>query len=658
MPPEVRDVRLRFRWHGALLLVAILTAGYVVPASAQSSNEGEHEPISWQSAGDSYSSGEGVFGNIGDCAQSDQAYGPRAATTLAEEWTFGSVTFTACTGHVMEDFFVARGDKGSLWDWALNKQNGPERVDIISLSFGGNDIGFARLLKDCLDIPIVGDWNDFLQIGDLRTGCDTSEEDIRQRIDALLDPPEECSGSRAEGTAGYLCDLNLGHRRGSLIDAYYDIVTDRLTTGGRLYVVGYPRLVAPLDEWPGWIKIDCEEILRGDSERLGRLADYLDVKLREAVDRANEALGETRVVFVDRLGHYRENKAELCGTNEDWINGLAIDRGEGLNFRPETSFHVNAAGHAATAGKLVEQVRATFAPQPIKRCGGVSAVGVEYQLPTQGAWRVAESGDGGPGVVHLADPNGISSVGFRIRRGSLINETLNEAGVGHTEVVVPGATRAVRYLPPASETGDGLAEVVLIEAGGTTIEATAYVYIEDLERFSPDDLRTFLDSLCVNPAALPEPQTLPDETATTAGRDIVITDPDTHPRTGPEVVFHTPDNNASCVLWEDSFICDIDEFNWDLPDNYLQDCDNGVVPPEEYLDSFNVRVSGSADGADFTCASSFVGLTYGIATPTPVEVGDSVTFAVTRCKILADGVQCRHVTGRGVLLTREAVQFS
>ncbi len=501
--------------HIAVVFALTLAAVLAAPVSAQTADD-DYQPINWQSSGDSYSSGEGVFGNVGECAQSDQAYGPRAASALAQEWAFDSITFTACTGHVTEDFFIARGDKGSLWDWSvrveeLEGQGGPARVDIIALSFGGNDIGFGGMLKDCLDIPVFGGWDDFLQVGDIRTGCDLSEEEARLRVDALLDPPEACTGSRATGTAGYGCDLDLGTRRGSLIDAYYDIVTDRLTPHGRLYVVGYPRLVAPVSEWPGWVKVDCQEILRGDSEKLGRLADHLDTKLREAVDRANQALGESRVVFVDRLNHFRENKAELCGTNDDWINGLAVDRGEGINLRPRSSFHINADGHAATAGRLVERVRATFSRQPTVRCGASSAHGVSYQLPAVGEWQPVESGRDEPGVFFVGAPIGISSVQFQIRQGHLIDDILRRDGVESVEVEVPGATRAVRYDAPASDTGDGLAVVELIEAGEVTIEAVTYTYIEDLDRFTPDDLQVFLDSLCVDPDALPVAQTSADE---------------------------------------------------------------------------------------------------------------------------------------------------
>lgn len=324
--------------------------------------------VSWQSAGDSYSSGEGVFRNEGACAQSDLAYGPQTAQRLHQRgWRMSSTTFTACTGHLVEDVFNERPDSGkdgvtkkSLWDWG-REQGGPSRVDVLTMSFGGNDIGFADLIRDCVVVK-PDHWNDYL-IGGVAgsfTGCDTSEAEINARIDALLDPPRRnCSGSRRLGEAGYDCDLDLGARRGSLIDFYYDLVTQRLTDRGQLYVVGYPRLFAPTDQWPAWAAAMCSGVKRGDTERMGREGMYLNAKLNEAVDRVNQALGEKRVHFVDRLALYASGQHELCGKGADWLNGISTDRGDG-SIRIETSFHPNAAGHDGVATALVDMVDSTL----------------------------------------------------------------------------------------------------------------------------------------------------------------------------------------------------------------------------------------------------------------------------------------------------------
>jgi len=320
--------------------------------------------------------------------------------------------------------------------------------------------------------------------------------------------------------------------------------------------------------------------------------------------------------------------------------------------------------------------------EPDARCEGDSRFGVSYRLPGGIEWRHAETEPGIQEVYYTAGVAGISSVSFSIEPGLLLEQTVADFGVEATEVEVPGSPRAVRFFLPASDSGDGVSEMLLVEVDGSTIQAAIYAYIVDFDEFTIEDLGEFLDSICVDqieaPAETAAPQndlggSSPESTTTASnsttnpttdtpppsrqGREIVITDPESHPRTGPEVVFYSPDEIVWCVLWESSFLCDALVYEWELPGGYVEGCDNGVVAPEEYLDVFSPRVSASSQGAEFACASGSVGLTYGIASPTPVEAGDSLTFASTRCDILSNGVRCLHESGNGVLLTSETVKF-
>ena len=341
----------------AVMALFLTVSFQPVAVSAQPSSP-PGSPVAWQSAGDSYSSGEGVYSNVGPCAQSQLAYGPLAAKAVQDvlRWDLGSETFTACTGRLVEDYFNDVSGKGSLWQWG-RQQGGPDRVDVIVLSFGGNDIGFADVLRDCLDLP--SSWRDLGEL--VWSGCDVSQEELMARIDGLLDPSMEgCSGLRQTDDAGYGCDLDIGDRRGSIIDFYYDIVTHRLTPRGQLYVVGYPRLFAPTDQWPGWNKPYCDGVGRGDTQKLGRVAQHFNTKLFEAVDRVNQALGTRRVHYVDLVKLYSQGGHELCGTGQDWLNGIASNRDNTNDRRWRTSFHPNANGHEGVAVRLVEKVEATF----------------------------------------------------------------------------------------------------------------------------------------------------------------------------------------------------------------------------------------------------------------------------------------------------------
>lgn len=352
---------------GAFALLLALNAPSPAVSAARVPPPAE---VSWQSAGDSYSSGEGVFGNKGDCAQSEDAYGPATADLLRSRgWGITNETFTACTGHLVEDYFNSRVKGGkSLWDWG-RAEHAPERIDVITMSFGGNDIGFADVISQCL-VPLPDTWH---SPSSGLTGCDEAEGDLSSRIDRLLDPAAECTGRRNDRAVhdlnvsadGFDCNLALAGRRGSIIDFYYDIVTQRLTDRGRLYIVGYPRLFADVNEWPGWVKVGCQLVLRGDTEKLDRVAEHFNDQLRVAVDRTNRALGSDRVVFVPQLASYRDGHHELCGTGRDWLNGIASDRDTGFAIRKQTSFHPNKAGHAAAAKGLADTVATSFPrPQP------------------------------------------------------------------------------------------------------------------------------------------------------------------------------------------------------------------------------------------------------------------------------------------------------
>lgn len=343
------------------LLVSVV---FVVSGVSADAGDVPSGPVSWLSTGDSYSSGEGVYGNAGACAQSEGAWGPAAAARLAGTdfgWTIGPEAFTACTGSLVEDFFNPRDpDKASLYQWGLDL-GVPERTDVITLSFGGNDIGFAGIISDCITLP--DGWGGEIVTG--LSGCDLSEDVINARIDALLDPPNtDCVGGRATNVVDddpYLCDLLIGPdpgNRGSYVDFLVQLVENNLTRRGRIYLAGYPAITAPTSEWGVWNTFMCgaAQIKRGDAQRLERLAWRLDGALKTAVERANQRLGAERILYVPRFDIFREGSHELCGRGEDWINGLTTTRGQGITFRPSGSFHPNQAGHTATANYLTDNI--------------------------------------------------------------------------------------------------------------------------------------------------------------------------------------------------------------------------------------------------------------------------------------------------------------
>ena len=113
------------------------------------------------------------------------------------------------------------------------------------MSFGGNDIGFSKIVKDCIDVDIFQlEWETLAELPnvagniaepfvesrlpvdvELRNGCGDDEADIVRRIDYLLEPgDDDCTGLRHEGTDDFDCALDIGPRRGSITDFYVDLV--------------------------------------------------------------------------------------------------------------------------------------------------------------------------------------------------------------------------------------------------------------------------------------------------------------------------------------------------------------------------------------------------------------------------------------------------
>ncbi|WP_419929667.1 hypothetical protein [Candidatus Poriferisocius sp.] len=383
---------------------------HVIPGGCPTEPPEFPEPLSWESSGDSYSSGLGIepyswmLGENSDgyCKRSDEAYGPKAAEILRErkwEIDWQSETMTACSGHHIEQFFnfypdvesfrfgiENRTTKRGLWDQGRYSQAGPERVDVLTFSFGGNDIGFGRFEKKLLDC-----FNPFSRCSPFT--------DTADNIAHLLDPIHNCTGLRyeKEEPGRYTCDLLIDEKfsafesddiRGGLADFYVHVVNITLTDRGRLYVVGYPALIAEFDEWQdggsGERAQGCSDKLRyvpdGPVEdvvnALNWLARTLNSTMKQAVGRANAELGDIRVHYLDLYRLYRtgthqtmlypaENLVEagelgewdygtggsheLCGNNEGWMRGLGGD----------ARLHPTQAGHAAAAEALADLIMET-----------------------------------------------------------------------------------------------------------------------------------------------------------------------------------------------------------------------------------------------------------------------------------------------------------
>ena len=264
-----------------LLTACRSTAGGGGPGAAAQ----PFHPRNYAALGDSYASGEGLppfEPGSGDCDRSPAAY-PR----LVAGQEGSARNFAPCAGAVVAD----GGGGGQLATVDPN-------ADLVTVTVGGNDLEFARVVADCL----VG-----------AQPCSTDDAEVEAALNRL-------------GPA--------------LEDAYRQIKAR--APRARLVVVGYPQLVAD----PA--KVDLNTCPSLASPLPGRRIDAADgrwlrekgARLSTVIAGAARAVGASYVdVSADFAGH------EACSA-DPWLTGIILS---GLR----ASFHPTAAGQAELARLVV-----------------------------------------------------------------------------------------------------------------------------------------------------------------------------------------------------------------------------------------------------------------------------------------------------------------
>jgi lysophospholipase L1-like esterase len=290
---------------GALVALSACSGGGTPTASSSSSTP--PVPIRWIAAGDSYAAGVGAPRSRGECGTSDQAMAPLARGLLVDEVTIDEFTHVACSGAVLDDILPQVR--------AADASAGGAPFNLVTLTAGGNDVGFARILKDCFGLDDVLGRSP--QPGP--RGCDISEEQLNERVDALP---------------------------GRLV-ALYEAILDQLAPGGVLVVVGYPRLHADPSRWPD---DTCGGLSKPDGRTLRSVAESVDRVIAAAAEEA----GATYVSMLDAFeGH------ELCGPDDRWLNGIAAGLTSG-NRRLEGAFHPNDLGEREEASLVADVLRGLY----------------------------------------------------------------------------------------------------------------------------------------------------------------------------------------------------------------------------------------------------------------------------------------------------------
>ena len=237
-------------------------------------------PVRYVSLGDSYSAGGGLAGGTEPCGRAPSAY-----PTLVAQRAALDASFHACNGATTDHVL----DRGQHSGQGRQIDGISADSDVVTLSIGGNDIGFGPVIREC----VLGE--------------------------------QSCVRFDGRVTAA-LADL------GRRLTGVYSEVRKRAPAADIL-VLGYPRLVAD-PEQTGLSM--CAGLTAEEASWVRQKGDELDRVVRTAADAAG-------VRFVDAASAFAGHEA--C-TAEPWMEGISL-------ATAVSSFHPNAAGHDQLARLVV-----------------------------------------------------------------------------------------------------------------------------------------------------------------------------------------------------------------------------------------------------------------------------------------------------------------
>lgn len=297
--------------------------------------------LEYLALGDSFASGEGAHQykpttdiDINRCHLSSLSY----PYIIKNELSINSMESIACSGALLKDAVKVDTVEYSKKDPQGKNKDEPEydqeifdnflpgyrqqvefvkrnKPEAITLSIGGNNIGFGNKLRDCILDP--------------GTCFSTVEErkKLAKEITAQFDP---------------------------LQDAYKEVKEASPNT--RVYVVGYPKLALPTGNCALNVRLNQEEL---------QLAEDLVSDLNGVIKLAAKRAG---VFYVDASDAFEGHR--LC-EDESWklaMNGVTAgsDRGVlGINFLGSETYHPNAIGHQLYSATILQQTNGLTAAMPL-----------------------------------------------------------------------------------------------------------------------------------------------------------------------------------------------------------------------------------------------------------------------------------------------------
>ncbi|HSH59614.1 MAG TPA: GDSL-type esterase/lipase family protein [Acidimicrobiales bacterium] len=302
---------------------------------------GGKDTLKYVALGDSYSAGEGVppyFKPRSKCHRSEHAY-PTMVRLPEQEDTWFDLSqdpsnetewgFQACSGATTRDVLRATGRHGEplaqVDDQRSSDPNShdlplDEDTDLVTITIGGNDIEFEKVLTFCA----------------VNIACHNASLDGK--------PYERGLKSRIDGL------------RSELNDVYETILAK--APNARVLVLGYPQIfprenrmqcrslrqrVFPVLDRSGFlpsVKVLSFGYSVMEQQMLRRTGMQLDKAIAEEVTR----VGSSRLSFISVAQHFAGH--EVCGEKGEWIHGLSFTPDGRERFIASRTFHPNRTGQA------------------------------------------------------------------------------------------------------------------------------------------------------------------------------------------------------------------------------------------------------------------------------------------------------------------------
>lgn len=285
--------------------------------------------VNYLALGDSYTSGEGAF---------DYTYGTDSSSNKCHlslnSYPFlmfismqGESHSVACSGAVIKDIgstdLSYRGQASdkpaqkSIYSFVpgyISQHNFVAKYQpaIVTVSIGGNDIGFGDIIASCVLIHLDSN------------NCFSSYED-RLELKQLID-----------------------RTRLRLASLYSQLLSEAPVT--KLYIIGYPQIAYKDGSCAVNVRLSRQELQFAE-----QAINYLN-------DSIQSAAAEAGANFVD-ISHALDGH-RLCESNSPAINGLTAGNDKGP--LGHESYHPNAFGHQLIAQAILNKTDSFSKPQPAK----------------------------------------------------------------------------------------------------------------------------------------------------------------------------------------------------------------------------------------------------------------------------------------------------